>query len=254
MNELTGAYGKALLEINVPVEDVNLTADIFAGCPDLMDVLSNPVITTEEKDRVIERLIPKSMQVFLKVVYRNGRAMDITEIIRSYRSLNRKAVHCIKATVEYVTPLTPEQQNRLIALVQKKTGYEKVELFMVYKPELLGGFVLRTGDFRYDRSTRKMMSELKNKLTRRDGIIMGKRVSGVRSIRATVEYVTPLTEEQKERIIELVKKKTGYQEVQLRLVENKELGGGFILRAGNLRYDRSIAEEIKVMRRELMRR
>ncbi len=254
MNQLTGAYGQALLEIGVPVTDVDKAAAVFEGYPQLMDVLSNPVISQDEKDRVIDRLMPGSMRRFIKVVYRNGRAMDITEIFRSYRSLNRRAVHCIKATVEYVTPLTEEQKERLIRLVQKKTGYEKVELSPVYKPELLGGFVLRTGDFRYDRSTRKMLSELRHRLTRRDGIIMGRRASSVRSIRATVEYVTPLTEEQKTRITQLVKKKTGYHEVQLNLVENKDLIGGFILRAGNLKFDYSMAHKVKTMRRELMRR
>ncbi len=254
MNQLTGTYGQALFEIGVPVIDVDKAAEIFESCPQLMDVLSNPVISQDEKDRVIDRLMPESMRQFIKVVYRNGRIMDIMEIIRSYRSLNRKIVHCIKATVEYVTPLTEEQKERLIRLVQSKTGYEKVELSPVYKPELLGGFVLRAGDFRYDRSTRKMMNELKQKLTRRDGIIMGRRAASVHSIRATVEYVTPPTPKQQARIIELVKKKTGYNAVQLNLVENKELIGGFILRAGNLRIDLSAAQKVKNMRRELMRR
>lgn len=255
MNRVTDAYGKALLENGVPAEDVNEAAELFDVCPVLSDILGNPVIAADEKDRVIEKLMPASMHSFFKVVHRNGRAMDIPEIFRSYRSLNRKAVRCIKATVEYVTPLTDEQQQRLIKLVQKKTGYEKVELSLVYKPELLGGFVLRTGDFRYDRSVRKTMADLKEKLIRRDADLnTHKRVKSVRRIRATVEYVTPLTEEQQARIIELVKRKTGYKVVDLNLVENKELIGGFILRAGNLRYDRSAANDIKQLRRKLMRR
>lgn len=255
MNRITDAYGKALLETGVPAEDVEKAAEVFSLCPQLPDVLSNPVISQQEKDSVIEKLLPLSLHSFFKVVYRNGRALDITEIFRSYRSLNRRSVHCIKATVEYVTPLTEEQKARLIKMVQKKTGYEKVELSLVHKPELLGGFVLRTGDFRYDRSSLKAMSELKNSLMRREaGRITVKKNAAVRRIRATVEYVTPLTEEQKNRIIELVKQKTGYREVQLNLVENKELIGGFVLRAGNLRYDRSAAGEIKALRKELMRR
>lgn len=255
MNRVTDAYGQALLENGISARDVSEAAEAFAACPELLDALANPVISDGEKDRVIEKILPASMHSFFKVVHRNGRAMDIPEIFRSYRSLNRKAVHCIKAAVEYVTPLTEEQQQRLISLVQKKTGYQKVELELIHKPELLGGFVLRTGDFRYDRSTKKAMSELKEKLIRRDADLnTRKRVNSVRRIRATVEYVTPLTEEQKARIIELVKNKTGYKAVDLNLVENKELIGGFVLRAGNLRYDRSAANEVKQLRRELMRR
>ncbi len=255
MNRVTDAYGKALLELGVSSADVEEAAAVFSECPQLLDVLANPLVSADEKDRVIEKVLPESMHSFFKVVYRNGRAMEITEIFRSYRSISRKAVHCVKATLEYVTPLAEDQKQRLMKLVQRKTGCEKVELSLVHKPELLGGFVLRTGDYRYDRSVRKTMAELKTKLIRRDADIdFTKKIKSVRRIRATVEYVTPLTEEQKTRIIELVKNKTGYKEVDLNLVENKELIGGFVLRAGNLRYDRSAANEVKQLRRELMRR
>ena len=147
MNRITDTYGQALLETGVTAHDVDVAAAVFEACPQLLEVLSNPIITDKEKDSIIEKVLPESMHSFFKVVHRNNRADEIPEIFRSYRSLNRKAIHCIKATVEYVTPLTEEQKKRLVRLVQNKTGYQKVELQLTFAPELMGGFILRPSTY-----------------------------------------------------------------------------------------------------------
>lgn len=255
MNQVTDAYAKALLDLGIPPEDIDNADEALSCCSELCEALSNPVIPDAEKDSVIDKVFPASLGSFFKVLCRNDRADEAHEIFRSYRSAYRKSQHCIKASVEYVTPLTDEQIKRITEYVRRKTGYEKVELSLVHNPEIMGGFILRAGDFRYDRSTRGAMAELKKSLIRpgADPISERNRKSP-HVLRASLEYVTPPTEEQKKRIIELIRKKTGYSEVELSLTENKDLIGGFILRAGNLRYDRSAVREVTDMRRKLMRR
>ena len=254
MNRVSDAYAKALFETGVPSGDIERADEIFSACPELQEALSSPVIPFKEKERVIEKLFPESLTGFFKVLCRNGRASETREIFRSYRSLNRRAMGCIKATLEYVTPLTEEQKERFTEYIKRKTGYEKVELSLVYNPKIMGGFILRAGDFRYDRSTAKAVSDMKRSLIRPGAAPSYRNKKAPHVLRAVLEYVTPPSEEQKARITELIKKKTGYSEVELNLVENKELIGGFILRAGNLRYDRSTVREVADMRRKLMRR
>lgn len=255
MNQVTDAYAKALLDLGVSPDDVDDADETLRCCGELSDALSNPVIPFAEKCSVIDKVFPVSLGNFFKVVCKNDRAADVPEIFRSYRSAYRKSKHCIKAVVEYVTPLTDEQIKRMTDYVKRKTGYDKVELSLVHNPEIMGGFILRAGDFRYDRSTRGAMAELKKSLIKpgADAVTERNKKSPY-VMRAVLEYVTPPTEEQKERIIELIRKKTGYSEVELSLTENKDLIGGFILRAGNLRYDRSAVREVTDMRRKLMRR
>ncbi len=262
MNQITDTYAGALIELGVPYEDVETAARIFERCPELCGVLDHPVISCEEKDRVIERLLPKSMHRFFKVLYRNGRAEETREIFRDYRSQRRKNIHRIKATVEYVTPLTPAQLNGIVDFVKKKTGYSDVELNLVQRKELLGGFILRAGDFRYDRSAVYLMSRLEKKLRHQhvpeipevvyDDSSQSK--MNLHKMKATVEYVTPLTQSQLSKIRELVKQKTRYKDVELNLVYNPELLGGFVLRAGNFRYDRSVRRTLTELRDELKRR
>lgn len=262
MNPVTDTYAGALIELGIPPEDVDSSAKSFVACPELSEVLSSPVIGEEEKERAIARIFPKSMHGFLKLLCRNGRAGDASEIFRDYRSQRRKNIHRIKATVEYVTPLTPAQQNGIVDFVKRKTGYSDVELNLVQKPELLGGFILRTGDFRYDRSAVSMMARLEKKL-RHEHVpeipetLPEERVHSevnLHKLKATVEYVTPLTQAQISRLKELVKQKTRYKDVEMNLVYNPELLGGFVLQAGNFRYDRSVRRTLAQMRDDLKRR
>lgn len=255
MNQVTDAYAKVLLDLNVPCEDIESADEMLSSCSELSEALSNPVVFLSEKDKIIEKIFPISLHKFFKVLCINDKANQAREIFRSYRSLNRKAQNCIKATLEYVTPLTEEQQMRITEYVKHKTGYEKVELCLVYNPRIMGGFILRAGDYKYDRSTARAVNDMKKNLIRPGAATYYTRNKKIPHVmRATLEYVSPPTEEQKTRIIELIRKKTGYKEVELRLKENKELIGGFVLRAGNLRYDRSAVHEISQMRRNLMRR
>ncbi|MBQ8514047.1 MAG: ATP synthase F1 subunit delta [Ruminococcus sp.] len=264
MNQMTESYAGALIELDVPYEDVKKTARYFQACPELCQVLESPVISPEEKDRVIEKLFPKSMHRFLRLVCQNHRAAELPEIFRDYRSQRRKNIRRIKATVEYVTPLTPAQQNRMVELIKKKTGFSDVELNLVKKPELLGGFILRAGDFRYDRSVvyllermgRKLRHEPMPEMTQTMETAPAQPLSrmNIHTMMATVEYVTPLTTAQQSRIKALVKKKTRYKDVELKLVHNPELLGGFILRAGNYRYDCSTRRKLAELHDQLTRR
>lgn len=255
MNRVTDSYAKVLLDLNIPSNDIETADESLKCCRELLDAMSSPVVSLSEKDRVIEKVFPSSLHNFFKILCRNEQMEQIHEIFRSYRSLNRKAQGCIKATVEYVTPFTDKQKVRITELVKRKTGYEKVELELIYNPLIMGGFILRAGDYRYDRSTARAVSDMKKSLIRPGAETYSNRnKKSSNIIKATLEYVTPPTEEQKARIIELIRKKTGYKEVELNLKENKELIGGFVLRAGNLRYDRSTVREIANMRRKLMRR
>ncbi len=255
MEQATELYAKVLIELNIPYEDINEADEILAVSDDLPGALQNPAILMSEKDRVIERLFPSSLHSFFKVLCRNGDSDEARDIFSSYRDKRRMADGCILAVLEYVTPLTEEQKARIAEIVKRRTGCEKAELKLVRNPDIMGGFILTAGDFRYDRSTRKRVNDLKKSLMNPDASDNKDRnKTASHTIRASLEYVTPPTEEQKERIIEFIKKKTGYKEVELKLKENKELIGGFILHAGNLRYDLSTAHKVALMRRKLMRR
>ena len=73
-------------------------------------------------------------------------------------------------------------------------------------------------------------------------------------LQATLVYVTEPTEEQKEKFKVFLKERYGGRGVDLKLLEDRELIGGFVLRAGEREFDWSIRGRIKQLEQKLIRR
>lgn len=71
-----------------------------------------------------------------------------------------------------------------------------------------------------------------------------------KAVEAVILYVTPPEDEQMVKIMQFLKKKFG-EDVAVRLVEDKSIIGGFILRADNQEYDWSMRGRLQDMERKL---
>ena len=74
------------------------------------------------------------------------------------------------------------------------------------------------------------------------------------SLRATLYYVTEPDAEQLKKIKQMLMKKYQKQDVELRLVKDSSLGGGFVIRTGDVETDWSIKGRMKQLEQILMRR
>ena len=74
------------------------------------------------------------------------------------------------------------------------------------------------------------------------------------SLRATLYYVTEPDAEQLKKIKQMLMKKYQKQDVELRLVKDSSLGGGFVIRTGDMETDWSIKGRMKQLEQILMRR
>ena len=73
-------------------------------------------------------------------------------------------------------------------------------------------------------------------------------------LQATLIYVTEPTKEQEEKFKVFLKERYGCRDVELKLLEDRELIGGFVLRAGEREFDWSIRLTIKQLEQKLIRR
>ena len=71
---------------------------------------------------------------------------------------------------------------------------------------------------------------------------------------ATLSYVTLPTEEQMEKIRQFLCRKYHSREAKIELVENPELIGGFILKAGSSEYDWSLKGRLQQLTQQIIRR
>ena len=61
-------YAETLFELNIPKETIEKTREIFSEVPQITDVLDNPTIRQEKKEQVIDKVFPREMRNFLKIV------------------------------------------------------------------------------------------------------------------------------------------------------------------------------------------
>lgn len=76
------------------------------------------------------------------------------------KMLNKKN-KILEFTVESAAPLEAGFKNEIAQIIMKNTGAADVKLNTQIKPELLGGYLFRTGDFYIDATLRDQVNKMK---------------------------------------------------------------------------------------------
>ena len=161
MVQTTISYIKVLYELNISLEAVHEAQRILSENPQVQEVLENPVISREAKDRVINRIFPGEIQNFIKVVKNHGKTSLLSEIFQGYEAYRKKCEEILTARLIYVTKPTQRQIDDMKQFLCTRYGKKQAEL------ELMGGFILQADDHEYDWSLRARYQRLGEKLMRR---------------------------------------------------------------------------------------
>lgn len=167
MVQTTISFIKVLYELDMSLEAVHEAQRILEENPQLQEVLENPVIPREAKDRVISRIFPREIQNFIKVVKNRGKLSLFPEISEGYEEYRKKCENILTATLRYVTKPTQEQIGKMKQFLCSHYGKKEAQLELIEDPSLLGGFILQADDHEYDWSLRARYQRLGEKLLRR---------------------------------------------------------------------------------------
>ena len=168
------AYATAVLEIGraegelEKVERELLTvAQTFATSNELRDALTNPQLSFERKQGIIDDLIggrASSLTVGLvSFIVAQGRATELTAIVDALVSQVAATRSKAVAEIRSAVPLDQAIMERLVAVLSRVTGKD-LEVKAVVDPELLGGIVARVGDVVIDGSIASRMAEIRQVL------------------------------------------------------------------------------------------
>ncbi len=123
----------------------------------------NPRVTREHLAELVldvagEALSPKA-QNLVRLLAHNRRLAAAGEIHAQYERLKAEAENVLEAEVETATELDDGQRQRIADALEAKVG-RTVRLTLTTNPELLGGAVIRTGDWVYDGSVRGQLEKM----------------------------------------------------------------------------------------------
>lgn len=87
MTENCKKYAVELHELKIQKDLIQQTADIFKAVDQIMTDLANPAVSLEKKHNVIDKIFPKEIRDFLKVLCDNNEVEMFPEIAKAYYEL-----------------------------------------------------------------------------------------------------------------------------------------------------------------------
>jgi len=148
----------------------SLIRDVFPAEPQFEAFLQSSAVGRERKAQVIDKVFEgKASPVFVdffKVLNQHERLNLLRPILTAAMELRDERAKRIRVKVRSAVPLADAQTNRLVEQLRANLKLEPV-LQTEVDPDLLGGVVVRVGDWLYDASVRARLDSIRNQLIER---------------------------------------------------------------------------------------
>jgi F-type H+-transporting ATPase subunit delta len=171
-------YAEALLDgagernqtSEVLEEFASLFEDVFRADPQFEEFLASGAISRKPKAEVIHHVFDgkatETFRNFLLVLNDHQRLELLRGIYQAVKELYDERSGRLRVLVTSAVPLPDDQRERLQQELREKYHKEPVLATQV-DPELLGGIVVRVGDFLYDASVRTRLENIRKQLIER---------------------------------------------------------------------------------------
>jgi F-type H+-transporting ATPase subunit delta len=169
-------YAEALFEAAgndadaVAGELYELVLPAFDKVQGLMQFFASGIISQSQKADFIDKNFggkaSDSFTKFLHVLNRHGRLNLLRPIALRYRRLIDEKHKRVRVHVVSAVALDDEQRDKLRSRIRTVFDQEPV-LVEDVDPDLLGGVVVRVGDWQFDGSVKNQLNRLKNQLLER---------------------------------------------------------------------------------------
>ena len=109
---------KVLYRLNISRSDVEEAHKIFTKAPFLLETLTNPVVSEEAKEVVLDKIarqsgMPELLENFMKMMCRIGEIGQITDIFNCYYEYWDKMNHILHAKVIYADDKAKEEKEAI---------------------------------------------------------------------------------------------------------------------------------------------
>jgi len=150
--------------------DVALLAETIRISTELKHLLHNPVVRASEKSKALQLIFGKHITGvtarFLDLLVSNRRESFIPDIARSFLRLAMEARGIRPAMLTTAVPV-PSSLTETIRKTVEAMYQSTMTLEIKQEPAIIGGYVLRVGDERYDASVLTKLKKIQRALTRK---------------------------------------------------------------------------------------
>ena len=162
-------YAQALFEIAIEnniidevMVDLKLVSDMIQHEPELADLIKNPTINKTTKKTIFEKILSNKTNRttinFLSMVISKNREIYLLDIINKLGELYNKHNNIVIAHIISAEPMGEDLKTKI---KEKINNAGSVYIEEKIDKNLLGGFIIKTGDLQYDASVRKKINNAK---------------------------------------------------------------------------------------------
>lgn len=180
---LANRYAKALFELaleqqklEIVAKDMQLINDVIAENRDLVLLLKSPVVKAHKKIAVFTALFGKDIHQlslrFISLLAKNGREDSIPQVAESFLDIYNDFHGVTEAWLTTAGNLEKDAKATILQMLKNLSGKE-VRLHEFVNADLLGGFLVKMGDYQYDASTKTLIKKLKDNI-KNNLVIAGK--------------------------------------------------------------------------------
>lgn len=148
-------------------EGLSIGAQVVAD-PRVHELLGSPHVTPAQLAELVNGIAGAKLDEhgrnFIALLAQNRRLGFLPEIAALFEQMKAEVENAVDVEVTAATALTPEQESRYAAALQKKLG-RQVRLHTKVDGSLLGGAVLKAGDLVIDGSIKGRLERLATELT-----------------------------------------------------------------------------------------
>ena len=160
-------YATSLRKTETPKELLQQVKDVLDAVPQVRSEFEDPTVSIEKKHLIIDRVFPKEIRDFLKILCDNMDFGLFDEICTAYDELGRKPeAKENQAQLIYVTAPTDEQLEGIKAFLAKEFHNPDMELTLKEDKSIKSGFVLRVGTREFDWSEKGRIEQLENRIAK----------------------------------------------------------------------------------------
>ncbi len=167
-------YAKAILEMAqaagnaAPVNnDMSQIASTMKDNKELSDFINSPTIKAEVKEAALKEVFAGSQNItqgLFRLLHENRRFEILEQVAKQYGIQFDELNGREEAVVTTAFPITPELEAKVLEKAKILSDKELV-LHNIVDPAIIGGFILRVGDKRFNASVANSLTTLKRELS-----------------------------------------------------------------------------------------
>ncbi len=143
----------------------------YTAIDELKRAVLNPEISDEAKGAFMLKLVGgkpgSSLDKFLLLCVRNGRAEYLQKISLAYVDLYREAHEIAHVVITTAAPMPQAEVDAIIGIVKKRLGAMTLEVEQLIDKELIGGFTVKINGLVLDASVKRELNELRLQLLKK---------------------------------------------------------------------------------------